>query len=85
MQRGRWIYAVIYMLIHSVLSNKASLLLITVISLTGACETGVAAVCSIGASDAGSGAETGAEAESKLARRVKGDVGRHSVRFMAGR
>lgn len=55
--------------------------------LTGACETGVAGVRASGASGGGTGTEagTGAEAGTKLDRRVKGDVGRHSVRFMAGR
>lgn len=57
------------------------------LSLTNACETGVAGVCSTGFSGTGTGTEagTGSEAGTKLANRVKGDAGRHSVRFMAGR
>lgn len=55
--------------------------------LTVACETGVAGVCSTGVSVGGTGTEAGpgAEAGTKLDKRVKGDVGRHSVRFIAGR
>lgn len=55
--------------------------------LTDACETGVAGVCSTGVSGAGTGTDTGTGAEDgiHLDRRVKGEAGRHSVRFMAGR
>lgn len=53
--------------------------------LTGVCETGVAGVFSTGISEAGTGSTTGAESGTKLAKRVKGDAGRHSVRLMAGR
>lgn len=47
----------------------------------------MAGVRSSGVSVAGTGTEagTGAEAGTKLDKRVKGDAGRHSVRFMAGR
>lgn len=55
--------------------------------LTGACETGVAGVCTIGVSgtELGTDAGTGAEAGTKFDRKVRGEAGRHSVRFMAGR
>lgn len=59
--------------------------LFCVIYLTGACETGVAGVCTSRVSGVGTEAGTGAEAGTKLDKRVKGDAGRHSVRFMAGR
>lgn len=52
-------------------------------SLTDTCETGVAGVCSMGASGAGPGTEAGTG--TKFDKKVKGDAGRHSVRFMAGR
>lgn len=47
----------------------------------------MAGVCSTGVSGGrtGTDAGTGAEAGTKLDRRVKGEAGRHSVRFMAGR
>lgn len=67
------------------LSNNAFIVLS--VHLTGACETGVAGVCSTGVSGAGTmtDAGTGAEAGIKLDKKVKGDAGRHSVMFMAGR
>lgn len=47
----------------------------------------MAGVCSIRVSGAETGidAGTGVEAGTKLDRKVKGEAGRHSVRFMAGR
>lgn len=45
----------------------------------------MAGVSSTGVSNAGTVAGTGAEAGTKLDSRAKGDAGRHSVRFMAGR
>lgn len=56
-------------------------------ALTGACDTGVAGVCTTGvfAAESGADAGTGAEAGTKLDKRVRGEAGRHSVRFMAGR
>lgn len=56
-----------------------------IIPLTGACEIGVAGDFSSGVSGVGIRTGTGAEAGTKLARRVKGDAECHSVRFMAGR
>lgn len=43
----------------------------------------MAGVCSMGASGAGPGTEAGTG--TKFDKKVKGDAGRHSVRFMAGR
>lgn len=47
----------------------------------------MAGVCSAGAPGGRTGTEAGAGATAgtKLDRRVMGDAGRHSVRFMAGR
>lgn len=49
--------------------------------LTGVSDAGVAGVCRTGVS----GAETEADAGTRLYQRVRGETGRHSVRFMAGR
>ncbi len=62
-------------------------MLLLFILFTGACETGVAGVCTTGLSGAGTGTDagTGGESGTKFDRKVMGEAGRHSVRFMAGR
>lgn len=49
--------------------------------LTGVSDAGLAGVCWMGVS----GAEAEADPGTRLYQRVRGDTGRHAVRFMAGR